>query len=324
MREFRHKAIIKSILGANIEIEKVFILNNFGSGNILVFQLKGKKVKYLLKSYNEQKYIDRETKNLKNINDITIFNKPKYFGKYKNFYIQEYIKGDLFQNLIKKSPNKNLEKYYLSAVENLTIIHTSSNYVKDKRKLNRVFFPAGLKKRLDIAFNLIQSFGFIFYKEAVGEINEKWIKAIKKIKIEKLINDLKIEKSDYFLGHGDYKPNNIIFTKDKKIFIIDWLGMSKAQPWYDLAYLLALLDLNKRFQFFEIYFNIMREKGYLLKMSKVKAKRLFKSGIIFQEIIRAKSNAHLIKKGKTQKELCHIKEFKNALDGLLNILEYKI
>ena len=324
MREFRHKAIIKSILGANIEIEKVFILNNFGSGNILVFQLKGKKVKYLLKSYNEQKYIDRETKNLKNINDITIFNKPKYFGKYKNFYIQEYIEGDLFRNLLDSLPDKNLEKYYLSAVKNLVIIHTASDYVKDKRKLNRMFFSAPLRKQLNNFFNKIQNVGFISYKDAVGEINEKWIQAMKKVKIEKLINDLKVEKSDYFLGHGDYKPNNIIFTKDKKIFVIDWLGMSKAQPWYDLAYLLALLDLNKRFQFFEIYFNTMREKGYLLKMTKIKAKKLFKSGIIFQEITRTKSNAHLIEKGKTQKELHHIEEFKNALDGLLNILEYKI
>ena len=62
----------------------------------------------------------------------------------------------------------------------------------------------------------------------------------------------------------------------------------------------------------------MQKKEYLLNISKTKAQKLFKSGVIFQQIIRAKSNSRRI---KNKMDTHYINEFKNALDGLVNILE---
>jgi len=98
--------IINQILGprvkARVKVKELRPLEHPGSSSIKIFTIKGERTKYLLKSYSEQKYTDRETKNFENINCVTTFNKPRYFGKYKSYFIQEYISGILFQKLIKK------------------------------------------------------------------------------------------------------------------------------------------------------------------------------------------------------------------------------
>jgi len=43
------------------------------------------------------------------------------------------------------------------------------------------------------------------------------------------------------LGHGDYKPNNLMVVREGSDLVvrpIDWVDMGQATPWYDLAYLL--------------------------------------------------------------------------------------
>ena len=110
-----------------------------------------------------------------------------------------------------------------------------------------------------------------------------------------------------------------IFTKNSKAYIVDWLGMSKAQPWYDLAYLLLHLKKKDQKNFIDIYLRKMQQKGYFLNIPRNKVEKLFKSGIIYQQIIRAKSNAHRILLYKNNH---HSNEFKAALDGLSNELNF--
>jgi len=309
--------IIKYILGSKVKVEKLHPLKHHGGGSIKIFTLKDDSTRYLLKSYPEQKYIDKETKNLDNINSIKTFNKPQCFGSYKNFFIQEFIDGVLFKELVDKLPVEQLQNYYLSAVKNLAIIHSSKNYLRDKRKLSKIFEEKSMKKRLNIALATIQGVGLTSYIRVVGKSNTKWDKFLKKVNTSTLISDLSIRGDNYILGHGDYKPNNIIFTKEK-IFIIDWLGMSKAQPWYDLAYLLVHLHKADKFVYLEHYLQSMRENKNLLNVTIEDAKKLFRSGIIFQQIIRAKSNSNRINSHKDQH---HISEFNDALDSLVQEIE---
>ena len=314
----KDESIIKQILGSRIKVEKLYLLKHSGGSSIKIFTLKDDSTKYLLKSYTEQKYTDKETKNLDNINSIETFNKPQYFGKYKNFFIQEYINGILFQKLVDKLPSDQLRSYYLGAIKNLATIHFSKNHLKDRRLLCRLFEKKSLEKRLNIALAIIQEIGIPSYLRVTDKSNSKWNKFLKKVNISALVNDLSVQGNNYILGHGDYKPNNIIFTRDKKIFTIDWQGMSKAQPWYDLAYLLVHLNKTDKFAYLEYYLHTIKEKGNLLNVSMEKAKNLFRSGIIFQQIVRAKSNGHRI---KSKKDKHHISEFEEALNGLVQIIE---
>ncbi|MDA3839990.1 MAG: phosphotransferase [Patescibacteria group bacterium] len=308
-----NKEIIQKILHKKIQIEKIYELKHPGSSSTKVFTIKNSKEKYLLKSYESQKHTNQETKNLFNIELIDVFDKPKYVGRYKKHYIQEYVDGLLFQNLVDKLSSKYLHKHYLMAVENLVLIHSSKNNLKDKRKVSRVFEEKPLERRLNEAIVLIKKIGIPSYKEIVGSSNPKWDNFLKNVNISNITQSLKISGDNYFLGHGDYKPNNIIFGANKKIFTIDWLGMSKAQPWYDLAYLLVHLKKTEKDKYLKHYFKKMKEEDLLQNLTIERARRLFKNGIIFQQIIRAESNCYRIK-SKSDKH--HIKEFKEALDEL--------
>lgn len=309
---------IKNIIGSGKTIDKLYPVKHPGKGSIKVFKIKGEDKKYLLKSYPEQKLIEKETKNLDNINPVKAFNKPQYIGKHENFFIQEFIEGKLLQQLIDKFPEEKLHEYYASAVENLSKIHSSRNYLKDKRKLNREFEKNSLRNRLDFILKMIEDTGLESYAKATGKSTLKWNKALRKINISSLVNDLCVEGDNYFLGHGDYKPDNIIFTKDKEVFVIDWISMSKAQPWYDLAYLLVHLNKKDKLTYLEHYLQKMKENKNLLNLSMKKARKLFSSGIIFQQMIRAKSNSHQM---NSYKDKHHINEFERAMNGLVQETE---
>ena len=310
----KDKYIIKKILKNQSDIENIHELKHPVYSTIKIFKLKNSNKKYILKSYKDIKHTDKETKNLDNINSAQSFNKPLYFGRYKNHFILEYIEGDLFQNLI-ENKNKKLDDYYFKCLESLSKIHSSKNFLKDKRKLNKQFEENSLEKRLNSALFFIKKVGIPSYKNVDNIPIPKWEKVLNKIDVKDITESLSI-KEYYILGHGDYKPNNIIIKNDE-VFIIDWFGMSKATPWYDLAYLLIHLSKREKNKFLKYYINLMHDKNLLLDTSYEKSKKLFRNGIILQQIIRSKSNSDKI---KSKNNTHHINEFKKAMEGLLEVV----
>lgn len=65
------KEIIQKILGKKAQIQTIRELKHPGNSLIKVFSLKNDKGKYLLKSYQEQKYTDQEIKNYNFFNKLS-------------------------------------------------------------------------------------------------------------------------------------------------------------------------------------------------------------------------------------------------------------
>ncbi len=305
------KAIGK-ILGG--EIAAYRRLKHHGSGIIFVFKVRGDARTYLLKSYRERKFGRQEAKNLQLIKHIQLISKPTYFGSTNGFFVQEYIKGSVFQDRLNKNRKADTSAYFTQAVLELVKIHTAASAVKQPTAL-RSFTEVLLEKRIRQAIRFIKNIGFPAYHKLSGRINPAWSLALENISIDSLVATLRVNGREWFLGHGDYKPNNLIFDATGRLWVLDWLGMARAQPWYDLAYL--LLQAKPQEKYLRLYLARMHGAGYLKKVSFASAKKLFKQGVIFQQLIRAKSNAPNIKTGNDRH---YIREFKRSMDGLVAVL----
>ncbi len=277
-----------------------------GNGEIRVFSSQGKK--YLVKKYIDEKYTAREAINIWNVQNTGI-HVPRYYGFQNGFLFEEYIEGKLFQDVI--SQREFQEAIYMKAIHEISVLHHSKDSLRDKRKLKRIFERKPLKKRIEMFFYFITHFGFPAF-EKFSKVKKNWILALKKISIPDLVNIHSVRGDSYIIGHGDYKPNNLIVTHSG-LYIIDWLSMAKAQPWYDLSYLLVNVDDMKKKE--EFVYQYLQETNS--KLSIAKAMQLFKSGMIYQELQRAKSNSHRI---YSKKDMHHIEEFRKAMDGISSVV----
>ncbi|MGC9603279.1 MAG: aminoglycoside phosphotransferase family protein [Minisyncoccia bacterium] len=314
------KQPVENIFGSKSKIKGMHLLKHYGNSKIGIFRMKGDARTYLIKDYNERKFGYQEIKNLKNIRDIGTFHKPIFVANYKNFFVEEFIKGKIMQDILEKETNReNVRNLYLKAVDELVKIHTSAGFLKNKNDLKNTFKREELKRRINLFLFYIENFGFPSYEKYGGKIKREWRRAVEKVptNIKRMVKHLGINEKNYLLGHGDYKPNNLILTKNGEIYVIDWLGMAKAQPWYDLAYLLTRLTGHEKEFFLKEYLEKMHKNGYLKETSLKEAENLLRTGIIYQQLQRAKSNAHRI---KSKRDVHHMREFSAALDGLVHVI----
>lgn len=291
-------------------------LRHHGAGEIYVFSVRGRREKYFIKTYPGEWRVRVEAKNFYNIAPTSIHT-PRYFGKHRDYLVEEFVEGKCFQEMLGKLSPVERRGKYRAAIEELVRIHTSGKHLKNKRWLNGVRFgAASFRKRLRLFQKVVADEGFSSYARHAGRVPRAWREAVAKLPVERLVRDLGVRGSNYVVGHGDYKPNNLIFKRgNERPWVVDWLGMSKAQPWYDLAYL--LVHEPRREEFVRQYLTRMREKGFLRGITERKAEKLFLSGRIFQELQRAKSNAHRI---HSSRDSHHISEFRAALDGLSKLV----
>ena len=118
-----------------------------------------------------------------------------------------------------------------TAVHRLASIHALIG--SPPTELREVYFGCTLARRLAGDLSKIRCHvpaGESSLSQALGSINTKTVAD-------------ELSKSDQVvIGHGDYKPNNLMVVgegSDLVVRPIDWVDMGQATPWYDLAYLLS-------------------------------------------------------------------------------------
>jgi thiamine kinase-like enzyme len=225
-----------------------------------------------------------------------------------------FTKGWLFQYLLDHKPNENLLGIFEKSIEQLVLIHSSLNLIKDKRKLRKRFTQQGLTHYLSKAMKNIQA-GMIDYRKRFGKADPLWNQRLKQINLKVLTKNLSITDETKVLIHGDFKPNNIIFNGEE-VIIIDWLGMMAGTPWYDLAYLTYQLPKQKQIHLVKMYHDQMRTKSYFTNLSKSQFLNSFLLGKTFQQIVRANSNVGKILQNNNAH---YVKEFCSALDALVKL-----
>jgi thiamine kinase-like enzyme len=133
--------------------------------------------------------------------------------------------------------------------------------------------------------------GLPTYSELWGEACEQWEKLLTDSLLEKLVNDLRRTPDTSVLGHCDYHGTNLIVTPDEDVYAIDWQYLSRATPWYDLAYSLQLLEPEERPELLSRYLEEMRSRRQLTNVSDARAQTLSRSGIAYLNMIMAMHNS---------------------------------
>lgn len=229
---------------------------------------------------------------------------PKVYGWYSDstnrdrFYlVMEFVNGKRLENVY----NHDVSSYrdvFENAVATLAKIHGSKRILKwfcsDAGKL----FEAETKKIREKVETIKKAFEvYKMYKEESGleaVVTQTKIENLREnVDPQELGRKLFIE-SEMVFQHGDYKPNNIIISDSAIIAILDWPSSGPGTPWYDLAYLFADVKVEDAKPFIKSYINYAHTQSLLSSISEQDAYELFRVGRIYQEVVRANSNATII------------------------------
>ncbi|RJQ38230.1 hypothetical protein C4559_02030 [Candidatus Microgenomates bacterium] len=190
---------------------------------------------------------------------IKQFEKHNFFLKYKNsffnipavlnkgfnnnlfFYEYEYIEGTNFIACIKNENIRDLKKIidkFIKIIEDFSKVNKYYEKEYERTTLNNA-----LKNKIIVNSKLL---------DLDKTITDKFLKLLEKVKITK-------EKT---LSHGDFTFDNIIIDKEKKLWLIDFLGGFYPHCWLDIIKLFQ----NTEGEWFKIKYkmNINKRKVLLL------------------------------------------------------------
>ena len=219
----------------------------FPKNNETIFIDNNKVVKYFSNELKCQNRVQRA----KYLKKFTV--KIKKLGS--NMFGYEFIEGKLLSNITSKEIFSNfLEKYYKFAFTN--------NTPNDSKKFHincKYMYKTKTYERIKIFQN--QDIDNISYIN--GIFVEPIINIINKIDWNKIIST-----SLPTNFHGDLQPENIIISKNNKIFLIDW----RESFGNDLKIGDFYYDLSKLYHGLIINGTIAKEKKFKIKIQKNKAR----------------------------------------------------
>jgi hypothetical protein len=321
----------QELLGFSATLEEIGRQHHNGTGKLYTFRVQGYPTdhRFLLKMYEAGPAIDekmallmahREGKALWNIQDISDFRAPTYYGASGNMILMGRVSGELFDTIRANPVDPDvLADIYAQATVTLALVHSSIDQIKDRRFLPGRFSIETMHRTLHEQVRIIRTTGFANYEAKGFELGAGWANAMAKLpdSIYRVIEDLAVTSGDYFLSQGDFKPDNLMVMPNGEICVLDWAGVCKAKPWYDLAYLLLDVPRPNWDSYIELYLATMQDRGYLRGLTVADAWPKLNSGAIYQQLARAKANVAYI---ASRANPHHSNEFREALNGLTELM----
>ena len=272
---------------------------------------------YLLETTSDKLVVKypcgRESKNLELLKNIPESHAQKFITDDSNWFVKEYIQGKQMNNLLREQQH-NMRHFFDIALQQLVRIHCLIN---DKRLNTSALVPERMESRLQ---NLLNSDIERTLKalSICNQTKDDWINTIHTLQNQapKLFSELiNPDPTHIVLGHGDYKPDNLIFVNATACYPIDWVYMGKYSCWYDLGYFITIpLDDAQRYEYMDNYVQEMRKLGFLNNLDDKQAKLLYLKGRMCAEVTMAGTNARHVINNRPD-----INEFVRALDELTRL-----
>lgn len=164
------------------------------------------------------------------------------------WYVQEFIEGERLDHLI-RSGKPSCKFAVEKTIERLVKIQDSLEDFESE--LGHVLHCYTCKD------NLSEEFAERYEEITLPTLEKQGLRDIYKrlqsYDWENLLATLETNDSNSVLIRWDYKPDNLLFSKDRNVYSLDWAKVMKGSRWIDLAFLLGDLDREERAAYFEYY-----------------------------------------------------------------------
>lgn len=238
---------------------------------------------------------------------------PRLRGATRHYLVQDFVPGEGLDALAKRAAGEARVKLFLRAARVLAAIHGSRPAALGALKLTEPCAPGRLAARVRRAWHEIEARGFARWEAQQGSVPAGWRRAFGKERLDRLIADLGATGDACVLGHGDYQPRHLLRSPDDRLFVVDWIAMSRVTPWIELAHLLRWLGPAERDAVTAGYLEAAQRRGLLREVSAARSAALAASGLLYDHLIVAKQ---MVRKLGRACRPSHLRSFRASLDAL--------
>jgi hypothetical protein len=257
--------------------------------------------------------VAREASRLAAANRLAGVETPRLRGATRHHLVQDFVSGEGLDALAKDAAGEARVALFLRAARVLAAIHGSRRAALGEIELPEPCAPGLLAERVQRAWHEIEARGFARWEAQQGSVPAGWRRALDEDRIRRLVADLAAAGDACVLGHGDFQPRHLLRSQGDRIFVVDWIAMSRVSPWIELAHLLRWLAPGERGAVIAAYLEAVQRQGLLREVSAARSAALAASGLLYDHLIAAKQ---MVRKLGRACRPAHLRTFRSGLDAL--------
>jgi aminoglycoside phosphotransferase (APT) family kinase protein len=312
LAELRDARAVKAILGRDARVASSRELQRRRNRRSVAVELAdGSRV--VVKYYWRAELVEEEALRLAAANALASIDTPRLRGRTRHHLVQDFVPGIGLDALANGSPPETRLAYFARAARVLAAIHGCKSAVLGGVPLAEPCAPARLDARMRRAWSEIEARGFPRWEAQQGSVPEVWRRAFDEQRIAKLVGELGSTGAACVLGHGDFQPRHLLFTPDDRLFVVDWIAMSRVTPWIELAHLLRWLAPAQHASVTETYLEAMQRQGLLRDVSPARGAALAASALLYDHLIVAR---HCVRRLAAPGQPGRAELFRACLDAL--------
>ena len=312
LESFREERALTRVLGPEVRVASRRELQRRRSRRSVAVELADGS-RLVVKYDWRAERVAQEASRLGTANSLEGIDTPRLRGSTRHYLVQDFVEGDGLDALAKRAPGENRFELFLRAARVLAAIHGSRPAASAARTLSEPCAPGPLAARVRRAWREIQTRGFPRWEAQQGAVPPAWRSAVDESVLARLVSDLGAAGEGCVLGHGDFQPRHLLLCSDDRLFVVDWIAMSRVTPWVELAHLLRWLEPRERSAVTAAYLEAAQRRGLLREVSEARSASLAGSALLYDHLIVAKQ---MVRKLGRASRPGHLRSFRTSLDAL--------
>ncbi len=312
LESLRDARALSAVLGSHARVASRHELQRRRSRRSVVVELADGS-RFMLKYDWRAERVAQEASRLAAANLLEAVDTPRLRGSTRHYLVQDFVTGEGLDALAKRSAGEARVGIFLRAAGVLAAIHGSRPAASAAPNLPEPFAPGPLAARVRRAWRKIEARGFPRWETQQGSVPPGWRRAFDEDMFARLVADLGAEGDRCVLGHGDFQPRHLLQSAEGRLFVVDWIAMSRVTPWVELAHLLRWLAPAERGAVTAAYLEAVQRRGLLREVSAARSTSLAASGLLYDHLIVAKQ---MVRKLGRACRPSHLRSFRTSLDAL--------
>lgn len=311
LEPFREVRALKRVLGPEARVASRRELQRRRSRRSVAVELADGS-RFMVKYDWRAERVAQEASRLGTANGLEGIDTPRLRGSTRHYLVQDFVEGEGLDALAKRTTGENHVGLFLRAARVLAAIH-GSRPAAAALTLSEPCAPGPLAARVRRAWREIETRGFPRWEEQQGSVPPAWRGAVNESVLARLVSDLGAAGEGSVFGHGDFQPRHLLLRSDDRLFVVDWIAMSRVTPWVELAHLLRWLGPAERSAVTAAYLEAAQRRGLLREVSEARSASLAESALLYDHLIVAKQ---MVRKLGRASQPGHLRSFRTSLDAL--------